>query len=441
MTVKGSEPPAPWREFLTRALLTVLKLARDPDRPELDRALGGLQNSLAAGAGFDELEEAVERVKDQVLKSDLGLSGPECPAPGPAVPPPAPNLLSELKNAYLECLNELKVGLDEEYLGRISAVLERLDQAREFGMVFALRTDILEIVRRYTQQVFEERKKTAAFIADVAGRLAEVERHLASSVESITKDYQANVEFDTRLATEINRTAVTVRESEELEQLKKMVMSKLKTIGEAVKKKRDQDKTRLDDAGRKLDHIHRQFGGVQEDLSRIEAENKALLQKLMQDYLTGAQSRLACEERLSEELVRFRRYKRPFCLLMFDLDYFKEINDRHGHLIGDRCLVETVGTVKTMLRDSDLLARYGGDEFIVLLPETDRSGGAEVADKLRRRIAETDFLVKGQKISLTISLGVTEVEKTDRNAEALFNRVDQALYQAKRCGRNQVGVL
>ncbi|NTW36784.1 MAG: GGDEF domain-containing protein, partial [Syntrophobacteraceae bacterium] len=122
----------------------------------------------------------------------------------------------------------------------------------------------------------------------------------------------------------------------------------------------------------------------------------------------------------------------------FDVDHFKRVNDTHGHWAGDKCLREIIKRIKPVMRESDFLARYGGEEFIILLPGTDRESAHAVAERLRRLIEKTHFLFQGQKIPLTISVGVTQIDHSDQNQKTLFNRVDAAMYQAKGSGRNQV---
>jgi diguanylate cyclase (GGDEF)-like protein len=125
-------------------------------------------------------------------------------------------------------------------------------------------------------------------------------------------------------------------------------------------------------------------------------------------------------------------------VLLLDVDHFKSINDRFGHTVGDLCLKEIIKRVRPLLRESDFLARFGGEEFVTLLPETGQTGAKEVAEKLRRCIEKTEFLHRGKAVQITISIGATQVESTDLKPESLFGRVDKALYQAKEAGRNRV---
>lgn len=151
------------------------------------------------------------------------------------------------------------------------------------------------------------------------------------------------------------------------------------------------------------------------------------------DTLTGALSRRALLECCQHELERCRRYGRPAALLMLDIDHFKAVNDRHGHLVGDRVLREVVDAVRQALRQADRIGRYGGEEFVVLLPETDRPAALAVAERMRLAVARR----RGAP-ACTTSIGLSCLQAEDAGTDALLARADAALYRAKAQGRNRV---
>jgi diguanylate cyclase (GGDEF)-like protein len=152
------------------------------------------------------------------------------------------------------------------------------------------------------------------------------------------------------------------------------------------------------------------------------------------DQLTGAFNRYKFLECLDHELKRCKRSKAPLCLLMLDIDHFKEVNDTWGHSIGDQVLKELVQTIVKNLREADILTRWGGEEFIVLTPDTDRQGGLALAERLREAVSEHAFPKVG---SVTISLGLAQHEEED-TADSLISRADRQMYRAKDKGRNRV---
>jgi len=165
----------------------------------------------------------------------------------------------------------------------------------------------------------------------------------------------------------------------------------------------------------------------------------------VRDALTGCFNRQHALEVIDAELRRARRSKLPLALIMFDLDHFKEVNDRYGHLCGDEVLSAVGQRMKTALRGSDLKCRWGGEEFLVLLPDTDPPGAERVAEILRRDLEEHPVKwhvadIHVADIAVTASFGLTLIVPGETDATAIITRADAALYRAKAAGRNRVCV-
>ena len=160
----------------------------------------------------------------------------------------------------------------------------------------------------------------------------------------------------------------------------------------------------------------------------------------VKDSLTGCVTKVHALEIIDAELRRARRSQTPVSVIMFDLDHFKDVNDRYGHLCGDAVLSAVGKRMKEVLRGSDLKCRYGGEEFLVLLPETPLHGARRVADTLRREIAERPVPWAGEGLTVTASFGLTQTQPGEVNVHAVLARADQALYRAKDDGRNCVRI-
>lgn len=173
--------------------------------------------------------------------------------------------------------------------------------------------------------------------------------------------------------------------------------------------------------------------------SRLLYQNAELQQKTIQDDLTTAFNRRYLDAYLDEELERDRRYGRTFSILFFDLDHLKEVNDRHGHLAGSRVLREVAKLIQVKLRKSDRIFRYGGDEFVVTLPETGAEGALRVAHRLRRAVRSHRFLAaEGLAVTLTASFGVSTFPHDGSSQEELVRTADQAMYRVKTHTRDGV---
>lgn len=165
------------------------------------------------------------------------------------------------------------------------------------------------------------------------------------------------------------------------------------------------------------------------------------LQSARHDPLTGLYNRTALDEHLQREMQFARRHESPLSLMIIDLDHFKSVNDEHGHLVGDRVLEHLAAALNTCVRESDLLFRYGGEEFVVLLSNTDSGSAAVVAERVLACIRETSIdLGEDSPLRLTASVGVAGLGPND-DAGTLFERADQAMYKAKSAGRNRAAVL
>lgn len=182
------------------------------------------------------------------------------------------------------------------------------------------------------------------------------------------------------------------------------------------------------------------------EISRDITEHKALLTKLelqaRQDYLTGLNNRGYFMELAEREIKKASRYGHNFTILMLDIDNFKLINDTYGHKAGDRVLVTLADIFRKTLRVVDIEGRIGGEEFAILLPETDREGAVIVAERLRSSVEDCEILLPSfdMPMCFTVSIGVSAPGSVDYNLDALLSQADDALYRAKHTGRNKVCV-
>lgn len=159
---------------------------------------------------------------------------------------------------------------------------------------------------------------------------------------------------------------------------------------------------------------------------------------MMTDGLTQLHNKRYFDEMLDREVARAKRYKRMFSLLVFDIDHFKAINDRFGHLAGDAILRQLGAVLLGRLRVNDVLARTGGEEFALITPEVGLDGAKELAGKINRLIGDTRFEFDGTRVDVTISVGVAEWQPHYEDASDLYKHADDKMYEAKRNGRNQV---
>jgi diguanylate cyclase len=201
------------------------------------------------------------------------------------------------------------------------------------------------------------------------------------------------------------------------------LVKELTALGMALRKDVEESRRELDATRKRLDQ-------VSAELERSQSQARI-------DPLTGSANRRGMEEIVRREIARSRRTRTPFSVAIIDIDHFKRVNDEYGHDAGDQALMHLVTVIKSGLRDTDVVCRYGGEEFAVLLPGANLQGAHYVIDRLRAMVEKSRVRLASGLLQICFSAGVAELNDID-DRDALLKRADKALYAAKRAGRNQV---
>ena len=185
--------------------------------------------------------------------------------------------------------------------------------------------------------------------------------------------------------------------------------------------------------------VEQRTADLQKTLQELSTANRQLAELSRRDSLTGLFNRQVLNEELERMLAQAKRSQQPIAMLMMDLDHFKKVNDKYGHLVGDACLQHVALRMQQRMRSNDLLVRFGGEEFAAALCDTDQHGAMDLAEQLRADLASHPCMHQGLAIDLSLSIGVYAlIPHADSDREELLRRADQALYQAKAAGRNKV---
>ncbi len=188
-----------------------------------------------------------------------------------------------------------------------------------------------------------------------------------------------------------------------------------------------------------VDSARKELESTRSQLSVMQTELERAQQQAVSDPLTGLPNRRALDGVLSREIARARRHKTQLCVALLDIDHFKKINDTHGHDIGDRALQHLADTIRAAVRETDVLARLGGEEFVLVLPDTPLVGAEFTMNRLLRTAQGTPLVVNDKQVVVAFSAGLAQWQG-DESAEQIVKRADTAMYQAKSSGRGRVMV-
>lgn len=286
-------------------------------------------------------------------------------------------------------------------------------------------------------------------IADVGqrefeGYLKQLNQRLAAfqgSLQDVHADYadsaQAARSLDTELRQQVDGLHNSVQEATDLDSLKNLVENRLSGLLGTMEQYQQQRDEREQQVGERLQTLVERVASMELEAKGFRDHLEEQRQKALLDPLTGLPNRAAWTERLDLELARWQRYGGDLLLAVLDIDHFKRINDDYGHLAGDKVLKIIAGELFKRLRKTDFIARFGGEEFVLLIPSTPMEGGLTLLDTLRAAIESCPFHFKGERVTITLSGGISAFSAAERS-EQVFERADQALYRAKRSGRNRI---
>ncbi len=442
--------------FYKNAITTFIHLLLSEGNYALAPSLEQFKILIQKENSIDIFIDAFNQIKDAALREDTPKTDqtePEEKTKSPSflsrlLKKPEPKALGgdqiqeiffkHLKTAYQEIVNELSLLLGEGYLKKLSRISKHIDRCNNFDSLSLVRKNILTLIQDYINNVSLERELAAEIIKEIGERLIQVESHIKGTYSTANQTIIASNRFNSALKEHLEELQNSVNFSKTLAELKKAAINRLNLINETLADKSKQDLQQKEATEKQMVSLKKVLLKMKKKILSANDQTKKLSQELLTDPLTDIYNRRAYDRRIDEEIKRYLRYKNVFSLLLFDVDHFKNINDQYGHAIGDKCLKEIINRIKPALRETDFLARFGGEEFVVILPETDPKGAKDVAEKLRSLVEKIEFLHKNNPIQITVSIGVTHVLPEDKDHEALFNRVDMAMYEAKNSGRNKV---
>lgn len=370
-----------------------------------------------------------------------GVTFPEpTPENQPADPyrlPPSPEqaysaIAERVESTLLGLLENLR--LPEHQQAQAQAMRERIQQGLNWYELVPVLDDLAQLMLAVADQ---GQREFESYLGLLNERLATMQDSLGAAREGHVQSKETAQALDEELRQQVGGLQDSMLGAKDLPSLKQTVQRRLDGLLETVdayQRQRSEHEQTLSD---RLGTLVERVASLEKAATGMREHLEEQRQKALRDPLTTLPNRAAWDERLELEVARHQRYGGQLLLAVLDVDHFKRINDSFGHLAGDRVLKIVANELRKRLRKTDFIARFGGEEFALLLPETPTPAGLKLLDNLRTGIENCPFHFKGARIQVTLSGGLASFAATDR-AEQVFERADQALYRAKDSGRNRI---
>ena len=413
--------------------------------PGLSQALDKLRADLKKKGDPESIDAHAKVLKNFVLQVAAPV-GEKKAAP----PEAAPESLEESVRDILVAVVEDVANLEEpEIQAKAKALIRRIRTEFKLDDFKPFVQEIQNLVLQIKEMVHREKRKIYTFTQEVISQLEDTEKDFIRNLDDSAKHIQrVERSFVQHVAGDLKGIEQSFETSLSLEQVRGMVLGKITNIRERLRRKRDEDEARYRRLEAEKAGVENSLMSVRQKYQDFTSQSRALMEQMeklrhasMTDGLTGAYNRRAYDLQIKRMLEALRKGEiSSFSLIVFDIDNFKDFNNSYGHRAGDLILRHVAKLTGSTIRKYDVLARFGGDEFAILLPEADLDDAARIAEKIRAGIGEVEFKIYRDKditVKVGLSLGVGGGRPED-DPDALFHRTDQALYLAKESGRNQV---
>ncbi|MCC7120447.1 MAG: GGDEF domain-containing protein [Gammaproteobacteria bacterium] len=312
----------------------------------------------------------------------------------------------------------------------------QLDGARSEHDIHLAVNAILELLSQARGRSQQEVNELAVFLKTVARRLEDFKSQVARNNALHDESISSTAVFQRVLSSQMADMRDRVDIESDINTLKVVMINQLESLEASVQTFVHGEQTRQSDARSQFEQMLGRLNELETETQRLRSDLDEQHTLSLLDPLTAVFNRMGYNEGMGREYARWKRYGGNLSLLIFDLDLFKSINDTYGHAAGDKVLASVAQLLRKQIRHCDILCRLGGEEFAIILPETEVHGAAVVAEKLRGSIADSQFRFKEQPVPVTVSIGVAEFRDGDTQ-EDVFERADRALYLAKKRGRNR----
>ena len=299
--------------------------------------------------------------------------------------------------------------------------------------------NLVEMINKSIGVLQDEKAELRTFIKKITRQLAEIEKYVWQSRQERIDTANESSKLKDSVDNNVEAIRESVGAADDITRLKSDVQGYLSEIRKSVEEHQQAEFEREEMSKQGYAHIISELTRTQKETMMLKEQLEESKQKMLRDALTGLPNRMAYEERIALEVNRTRRNRSPLCLAMWDIDHFKSVNDTYGHDAGDRVLKLLAKIIVTRVRKVDMFARIGGEEFVLVMPDTAIDDALNLSNQLRTSLEDSGFHYKGSPCPITASVGIATLDEND-TAQQLLEKADKALYQSKRDGRNRCTV-
>lgn len=372
------------------------------------------------------MAEALAAIDPEQSEHDVLYALPDSPEPSYS------SVAKHIEHTLLGLLDDLS--LPERHRPQAEAMRDRLQHGLNWYELLPILDDLAVLMLAITdsgQHEFEN------YLKHLNERLEAFQSNLQAASDGHADSRSAARAMDTQIREQVDGLQSSVQDAADLDDLKQVLESHLEGLLGTMDQHQKQRDEREKDMADRLQSLAQRVSSMEEEAQGYREHLEEQRQKALLDPLTGLPNRAAWSERLEHEVGEWQQHGNSLLLAMLDLDHFKRVNDNYGHLAGDKVLKIIANVLRKRLRGSDFIARFGGEEFVLLMPNTPWPVGMRIAETLRAAIEACPFHFKGERVTITMSIGLSAFKAGDRS-DLVIKRADQALYRAKDAGRNRV---
>ncbi len=315
-------------------------------------------------------------------------------------------------------------------------IIERMSRGVSADQVSMYLAEIVDLVLQTRLLMQAEKREMERFLERLSDQLSDIDGYLMNQEISERQTKELREKLSDSLDDEVRVIETTLHEASDLETFKSAIQVRLDAIHGHLAEERKLEVERVQKAEAEIQRLQARLKATEQVTAELCEKLTEEREQAIRDPLTGLYNRIAYEERLHQEIKRWQRYQTPLSLVILDIDHFKKVNDNYGHKTGDRLLKFLADALHSHIRETDMLVRFGGEEFVLLASDTSGENALILAEKLRETVQRCNFYFAGERIPISISCGVSSVTEGD-TVEDFFERADKALYKAKAEGRNR----